>query len=695
MGKSNKKANKKAQKTAKQATENKQTRKQSATSKRFWQQYQKPLMAIMGLGIVLYAYSISFDYALDDQIVIMSNQYTKLGFEGIGKLFTTETFEGFFGVKKDLVAGGRYRPLSLVSFAVEWQLFGQNPAVSHFINILLYCLLGCLLYRILMELLPPQNPKGKHWYLTLPFIATALFIAHPLHTEVVANIKGRDEIMTFLGALGALYATLKYLKTKQIHWLGVSGVVFFLGLLSKENAITFLAVIPFTLYFFTQAKPKDYITISLPLIAATVVFLAIRTNILGFLFSSGKTVEELLNNPFVEATGGQKMATILYTLGLYVKLLIFPHPLTHDYYPYQIPLMAWTDWQVIVSALTYAGIVALGIWGLVRKHIIGYGILFYLIPLSIVSNILFPVGTFMNERFVFISSLGFCLILAYLMMEQLPKLVKGMPINKLLTYALLSVLTVYGLRTLVRLPAWENDYALFMTDVKTSTNSAKVLVSAGGTITQEAVKPKNSKKRTQMLTEGIGYLNKALAIYPNSTNALLLRGNAHYELNKNYESMFGDYYHLLTMNPNRVDVLRNLNMMSDALEVNTPEVNQFINFLENKILPLGTTIYYPYDALGVLYGRKKNDLPNAIKYFEKAAEYAPGDIGVNQDLAIAYGMAGRFDEALTTNFKALALAPKNAKILLNISITYQNMNQTEKAAEFLQKAQAIDPNILR
>ena len=75
----------------------------------------------------------------------------KKGFLGIGEILGNDTFLGFFKVEKSLVAGGRYRPLSLVTFAIEYQLFGESPKVSHFINVVLYALTGMLLYLVVLQ----------------------------------------------------------------------------------------------------------------------------------------------------------------------------------------------------------------------------------------------------------------------------------------------------------------------------------------------------------------------------------------------------------------------------------------------------------------------------------------------------------------------------------------------------------------
>jgi len=301
------------------------------------------------LAFILYGQTLSYDYALDDSIVIKKNEFTKQGVAGIGDILANDTFVGFFGKKKNLVAGGRYRPLSVVTFAIEYELFGLNPGISHFINILLYALTAILLFKLLSLLLVRFKPKL--WYLSIPFLTTILFMAHPVHTEVVANIKGRDEIMTLLGSLIAMWYTLKYLEKKHYKYMIYSFIAFFLAFLSKENTVTFLAVIPFAVYFFTDYSLKDNLKSLIPLLAATFLFLFIRYKILGGF--STPVAKELMNNPFLNASEGEKFATIFYTLLLYIKLLIFPHPLTYDYYPKQIPIIGWGDIRAWGSLLVY------------------------------------------------------------------------------------------------------------------------------------------------------------------------------------------------------------------------------------------------------------------------------------------------------------------------------------------------------
>ena len=155
---------------------------------------KKPDLTARSISVLLFAISaavyvntLGHDFALDDAIVITGNEYTKQGLAGIDEHLTRDSFTGFFGNERDLVMGGRYRPMSLIFFSIEYALFGETPVVGHFLNLLYYGLLVILIYFWLWRL----TREGAHRLWSLPFVAALLFAVHPLHTEVVANIKGR------------------------------------------------------------------------------------------------------------------------------------------------------------------------------------------------------------------------------------------------------------------------------------------------------------------------------------------------------------------------------------------------------------------------------------------------------------------------------------------------------------------------
>ena len=125
----------------------------------------------------------------------------------------------------------------------------------------------------------------------------------------------------------------------------------------------------------------------MPIFIATLIYFLIRGAVLGD--QTAKVIPELMNDSFLYMTVSQKFATITYTMGVYLKLIFFPHPLTYDYYPYHIPITEWSNWQAFISLIVLLILVIIAFKGLKHKTIISFGIFFYAITLAPVSNILF------------------------------------------------------------------------------------------------------------------------------------------------------------------------------------------------------------------------------------------------------------------------------------------------------------------
>jgi tetratricopeptide (TPR) repeat protein len=620
-------------------------------------------LGILLFALLLYANTLSHDYTQDDAIVIYDNMYTTQGIAGIPGLLTKDTFFGFFKTegKAKLVSGGRYRPLTPIMFALEWQLFGRSPWIGHLINVLLYGMLGIFVFLLLKEL--SLSFLGRMDPYLFALLGAILYLSHPVHTEVIANIKGRDEIVSMLGSVVSLFWVLKAHRTRQFKWAVFGGIVFFLALMSKENAIMFCLIAPLTLAFVRKAKWPRIIRLLWPMAVATVLFLVIRTSILGF--DMGDASKELMNNPFLKAVNQQyvpfdadeKCATILYTLGNYVRLLVFPHPLTHDYYPRHIDIMNFGDWQVWIALIVYLGLFCVSFIYRKTHPLISYGIWFYLITLFIFSNILFPIGTNMSERFLFMPSLGYAIILAYLLHQGYKRWSKN---KALIGFGLLLVI-LFSAKTIVRNPVWKNDYTLFTTDIKTSYKSAKLLNAVGGALSNEAHKPGFEEQKEKMLSDAINYLKKALEIHPTYKNAYLILGNCYHYL-KQYEQAVPYYETAIRFDPGFTDAIQNIG----------------INYRE----------------LGRYYGQKLNDLDKATEALKKAYKYRSNEYETVRLLGISLGRNGKHQEAVLYFEEALKLKPNLAGAYVNLGNAYMHIGNDTKAKELFTKAVELDPKAL-
>lgn len=666
---------------------------------------------LMILVFLLYSNSLTLDYALDDSIVIKDNQFTKDGISGIGDILSHDTFVGFFGKQKQLVAGGRYRPLSLVMFAIEYEFFGLSPFVGHLTNLILYafcCYLVFLILKILFRKYP-ENP----WYLSIPFLATALFIAHPLHTEAVTNIKGLDEIMSLLGSVAVLYFSLKYIEGKKNIQLVFIAILFFLALLAKENTITFLAIVPLTLYFFTKAKIKDHIMVLSPMLLSTIIYLVVRYQALGFLINEVK-IAEILNDPFVNSFSGEKFATIIYTWGLYLKLLVFPHPLTHDYYPMQVAFVSWSDIRAFGSLLIYLALIIYALINLKKKSVISYGILFFLITFSILSNLVFNIGTFMNERFMFVPLLGFTIIIAWFFNQKISKWIKN---PQAVISIFILILFLYSVKTISRNFVWKNDYTLFMTDVKTSTNSIKVNTSAGGKLVERAREEKDEVLKNEMLQTAKTHLNKALSLHRTYSAGWVLLGNAHTEL-KEWEDARICYDNCLKTYKHQTEALARLNyngqiafldgdyarslkdyrtllkhkegdpeylyqLATNYVALGRPDTSLIIL---NSIIAKDQGFYKAYTKIGEIFGKNYRDFDKSIEYMLKAYKLNQKDASLLENLGVVFGMKADYLKSIEFLQKALEIDSNNANAMFNISKSYELLGDHKKAREYSEKA---------
>jgi tetratricopeptide (TPR) repeat protein len=670
------------------------------------------LAVIVVLGFVLYGNTIGNEYALDDSLVIVKNTLTTQGIKAIPKILSTDAFYGFFGDNYKFVAGGRYRPLSNVTFAIEYSAFGGlKPHISHFINILLFCLLGIVLFLVLSMMF--KQSRGEH-LISLPFLATLLFMVHPIHTEAVANIKGRDEIMGLLGSLLTLYFALSFVLFDKKRYIFGIIICFIFGLLSKENAITFVAIVPLAIYFFTDAKKEKYIPVMGIMLVISVLFIFFRQK-----FTENSFIEqskEVLNNPYVLATMGEKYATITNTLGRYLLLLVFPYPLSHDYYFSQIPIINWSSISAIIPLLINAGLIVYAIKGFKTKDPIAFCILFYFASLSIVSNMVVNVGTTMSERFLFMPSVGFCIVVAILL-SKLNLYISKSAVFRLSSPVLIPfflVLILFSVKTIARNPVWKDDLTLFGTDVHTSTNSAKLNNAYGGELVTKSEFVKDAEEKKRMLTEAVRVLSHAVELYPNYLNAWLLLGNAHYGLSNDVKEAEPYYQNALKINPNYFEGNFNLGLILNGKGLNqeakyyltkatqtkpkNPEPWYYLgkayydtNVPDSAIYALTQELNLrpnddkAYHLLGLTYGRLKNDIAQSIVYFQKAIQINPKEEYYYEDMGVAFGMKGDFKNAISTFENILKLNPQSAKAFQNLGISYMQMGDKEKANEYFAK----------
>ncbi len=585
----------------------------------------KPLAFAMAIfGIALYINTLGHDYVLDDFSVIKENFVTKKGIEGIPTLWKTHARYGYWNSPGEL-----YRPIPMTMFALEWELAPDQPWLSHLINILLYGLTGVVMLLLFARWL-------KDYHLAIPVLATAFFLAHPVHVEVVANIKSRDEILMLLFSMLSLYTLWNWLAKRKTRHLVLALVAYLVALFSKENAVTFVAIVPLALFFFAKSKPGQMASLTGMYAAAALFFILVRKAVIGDLLDPGGP--SVLDNFLVAANStSTHMASALLMVGKYLQTLLIPHPLSHDWGYNQIPLTNWGDWRVLLTVAAVAGLGFVALKGLKKRSLWSFAILFFAINFSIFSNTIITIGSSYGDRFLYSASPAFATALALGLAHLFNLRLKSPPLRsmgelfrpKILWMVAALLLAAYSLKTFARNLDWKDSYTLYDADIRTAPNSAKLNFHCGIENVQKGLGENDPERQKAWYERANGYFLKAIEIYPSYHDAYGQLGLAMYRQG-NKDKALEYYQQALKYKPNFPLVYSNMGIiyfergdMAKAKECYQNAVKydpRMVDALRN---------------LGAVYAMEKN-FPEAIKWFSQALQYAPDDPVINQYLGSAY-----------------------------------------------------------
>ena len=227
------------------------------------------ILIILAVSIAPYLQSLFFDFAFDDYLHIVSNS-NLLSFAGLKEIWLTP-----------LSPGNLWRPVLITSYWIQYKVTGLNPFWFHLVNLLLSVYCNYLIYIILKKVV---NEKTS-------FVITILFSLLPIHSEVIANVTGRSELLTHAFGLSSLYLALQYSSVLSI-------IPFLLACLTKESAIVYFPL--FLLFlkfnssdFIKTLRIKKYLLLAWG--TTIVMFIFARTAIVGLVKVAGTDITKLDN----------------------------------------------------------------------------------------------------------------------------------------------------------------------------------------------------------------------------------------------------------------------------------------------------------------------------------------------------------------------------------------------------------------
>lgn len=672
---------------------------------------------VFASAFALNANTLFNGWALDDTLLITRNNFTRQGLAGIPDIWSNDVFVGYLG-QGGVEMGGRYRPLSHTLFAVQYALVGEHPWLGHLTSVLLYALTCALLFKLLARLFPES--AGRTFWANVPLLASLLFALHPVHAEVVANIKSLDEILALLFAMLAAWTMAGADTRHRARNVLLGCAAFFLALTAKENAIAFLGIVPLVAWYAGRNMNQAALGAAFLLIPTALYFL-LRSAALG---PSPQLVwhDDFLTNPFHGAGPAERLATASLILVRNIKLLLFPWPLTTDYYPSMIPIVGWSDPRAMLGVLIAVLACSFGLVRARSRHLAGMGLLWFLMAYAAVSNVFINLGTPMNDRFLFIPSAGLALVFAGLLV-LVQERSRPPFVARIARSLIVLVLVGFAAQTFSRNRDWRDDLTLFRHDVTVSDRSARCHVMYGKLLMEAAAKDKDGPTKEQRFRDARQHLERGLTLYPDYALAHGLLGELAMD-RKDYPAATDHFIACMERDSTEEVALKNLafigRRMGEAQDFAgaerafraalrfDPHATEPRLFLADALMRTGRadsaivwldqlTALDPgradaFRLKGEVYAVYLKQPGLAEENFLRAHELDPGNVSITDNLGVAAFQRRDYPTALSFFRMGMDVGPDDARRLRNVSETYRMMGDETKAQEFLEQAQDVERN---
>lgn len=578
-----------------------------------------PLLLIPAVCLAVYASGLPNDFVLDDFQVVASNPLVS-GEAGIGEILRSGYWAGRF-------ASDLYRPLAILSLALDHALWGGDPAVFRLVNVALHALTALLAYALLVELLPGGGAAA----------AAALFYAcHPIHVEAVVPAVGRSECLAGALFVGALVLYVRSARKGGVTGRVVSLLLFFLATLAKESAFALPAVLAALEYVFPTGKGGTRYRKIWPYFAAAALSMALRMWALGPHAFGGPVA--FIDNPAAHSGFGVRLMTAVEVTVRYLGLLVFPAVLSADYSYAQVRPVE-TPWSLSFAGA--AAVLLVAAWGAFalrrRAPEIYFGGLWFALAYLPVSNILIPTGTIMAERLMHVPALGFCIVFGWGAGRVAER--AGRRGRSRAAAAVAAATLLYGARTAVRNLDFRDNGTLFAATVRAAPQSVRMRVFYGDFLSKNGC-----------FEEAQEQFDAAESLLPGYGPTELFLGGHNSRMGR-YEEAAEHFRKAVAANPDLGEAQQGL---GNALR---------------------------------MAGRAEESVPE----LEAAARLRPGDPGIQCDLGKSLVMAGRPEDGEAAFRKALERAPAMAEARLGLAWALERRGRYAEALEEYERVRSADP----
>jgi len=444
------------------------------------------------LAVAAYSNSFRTGFPLDNKALILQDARVHEATRANVDLILDQTYWWPIG------ESGLYRPVTTLSYLFNYAVLGngERPVGYHAVNLTFHIVNVLLVYALLLRIGGPAE-AGRHdrsdssWYVTSGFSRTfavaAIWSVHPLSTEAVTNIVGRADLIAALAVLGGLLISIRAIEAagaRRIAWLAALAAMTALGVFAKESAVVIVAVIALYALCVRSAKASRSTAKGKPrasngargfsraAIALAIPLLFYWSQRAAVLSAASAAEFPFVDNPIAGAGFWSGRLTAIAVMARYLLLIVWPMRLSADYSYAQIPLatgrlLDWVAWAIVAAIA--AGCILL--WRRDRTTFFWAG--FALLTFLPASNLLFPTGTIMAERVMYLPSLG-VIALAIIAVERGLQPVSPWRRTSVLRFLALGVIVGgFAVRTWIRNNDWQSDVSLWTATAQASPRSFK------------------------------------------------------------------------------------------------------------------------------------------------------------------------------------------------------------------------------
>jgi protein O-mannosyl-transferase len=347
------------------------------------------------LALITSINALRNQFASDDIEQVLGNSFIR-HFGNLPAAFTRSVWS--FAASDIVFTVDQYfRPIFTTLFTINYSLFGTSPFGWHLASVLIHSGVTLLVFVVLEEM------TGRQW---IAAVAAALFAVHPVHAESVAWVSGITDPLMALFLLPAFYFYLRFRVNRRPRFLAATLGFYFLALLSKETAIALPFVVAYCeLFHFRSNEPLARRLIKLLRLACfflipTAIYFLMRLHALG-----GPALGNQSRYPFMPA-----LLTIPLAIVKYVGLMLLPFGYSYQHHTEFVQ----TIWSLsLLAPLALVVAIAIGI-ALLKSRLVTFAAVWFLVMLApaLASLRNFEPEYLLQERYLYVPSIGFCLALA-------------------------------------------------------------------------------------------------------------------------------------------------------------------------------------------------------------------------------------------------------------------------------------------